>query len=573
MGMKIKLAIIVATMLILAIGTLGFIGQQRIDTYSIDENVDKARKMALQLSVMRHYMARIAPHVTFSDPSINQWAATPAFSAGQVAENFSKMGDFYIKQTSLRYRNPQNTPNENELLMIERIQNQGLPEYWELGVHEGRDAILYALPLRVEKACLTCHGIPHQEVPTPLYNRLLEDYGDRAFNFREGDHRGIISVAVPLDIARESVEGLHRTLFITAALVIVIFILLLSFFLHLFLERGIIQPVSRYARILQSSQKDLTIELPAASHREIHTIARAINHFITSLGGLLKTLKENFSDVAHRNRVIASMAAEFSATFDAQSNKLKQSADHIEQIGNASSDVLNAMGDAASSTSQTLSMAQQGKENLSAAVLSMENIRENASSLSATVANLSGSTDQITTILGTINDIADQTNLLALNAAIEAARAGDSGRGFAVVADEVRKLAERTQEAISEISAILGGLQSEAAIANASMKTTSDNVQTGVERFEAVDRFFSTVLEKLEQIAAVNTQAQRQIENQTESLSNVSLAIAGITEEVQRSAETARELVEHTTEVERQAMHATALADEFKTHNDFKQLT
>lgn len=75
--------------------------------------------------------------------------------------------------------------------------------------------------------------------------------------------------------------------------------------------------------------------------------------------------------------------------------------------------------------------------------------------LKASIQEISKCSQEIGTIIGTIESIASQTNLLSLNAAIEAARAGEAGKGFAVVADQVKNLADESARAARKTTELI----------------------------------------------------------------------------------------------------------------------
>jgi len=207
---------------------LSFLVHSIFYSYAVKSNLEKAKQFSQELIVTREYLANIAPKIKIEDKNISKFALTPAYVGAYIMHEISQEKGIIAKQTSLKYRNPKNKPDSFEIKVLKKYEaNELKDEYYEVSAINNQDYLRYTYPLYIKKECLSCHGTPYKDVKESVYKELVKDYGDVAFNYKEGDFRGIISVAIDMSVIESTVKDLvFKMVLIFLFLFIVIIVIL-----------------------------------------------------------------------------------------------------------------------------------------------------------------------------------------------------------------------------------------------------------------------------------------------------------------------------------------------------------
>ena len=285
-----------------------------------------------------------------------------------------------------------------------------------------------------------------------------------------------------------------------------IFVVLLS--MGLWMTRSLVRPLQLLSRNVDRivTEQDFTVRSGLAGHDEIGQVAR-------ELDSLLHGLQSSLNQVAQQAGVMASAVAASSRAAETVKHDALQQQDATVQMTAAMQQLSGNMGELQSETTQSRQIAEQcgqlameGENLIQHNGELMQQLSTQVAHTETGLAALLAEVTRISTVGGSIREVAEQTNLLALNAAIEAARAGEQGRGFAVVADEVRKLSERTTLSTTGIGDLVRSVEREAGIISEAIRAAVQQSNDGARQSQEAGKMMANVRHAAE-LAAKNSNA------------------------------------------------------------------
>ena len=302
------------------------------------------------------------------------------------------------------------------------------------------------------------------------------------------------------------------------------------------------------ARQAQATIRALALGLDRLAHGDLlyqitTQLAPGAEQLRTDFNAAVDKLRETMLAVVASTHGIRSGTQEISTASDDLARRTEQQAASLEETAAALDQITATVNRAAEGASHARDVVTTAKGD---AEKGGEVVRKTVEAM----AGIEKSSQQISQIIGVIDEIAFQTNLLALNAGVEAARAGDAGRGFAVVASEVRALAQRSAEAAKEIKSLISA--------------STGQVEHGVQLVAETGQSLERIITQVAQINRVVCDIAAGSQEQSTGLQQVNTAINQMDQVTQRNAAMVEEFTAASHALSQEADHLSQLLGQFQ---------
>ncbi|AJE01990.1 c-type heme family protein [Geobacter pickeringii] len=263
--------------------------------------VDNARSIARQIIETRDYISSVVK----GEPEQNYYLV-PQVVATNVAKRLTKDSRYYVRQVSLRYRNPDNRPDPFETEQLKLFAQGKVVETFGVVGAGKEQSFRYLLAMRAEKSCLECHGRYDE---APAFVRARFPRGHFSYNYRLGEVIGAVSVSIPLaDLYREAGTNLKLDL-VYRGLTFCLIILVMGFLIR----RTIIDPIRQVSTSITrvTATGAFSDRIPPRPRDEIGELVGAFNEMMEELDR--KTRQQAESEDRYRN--VLEMAQSAIVTF------------------------------------------------------------------------------------------------------------------------------------------------------------------------------------------------------------------------------------------------------------------
>ncbi|MBQ8488319.1 MAG: methyl-accepting chemotaxis protein [Pseudobutyrivibrio sp.] len=388
-------------------------------------------------------------------------------------------------------------------------------------------------------------------------------------------------------LAEKAAAGKYRIILVIigAAVVVLIVGLIVITTINKKKSKALIQEIEEDLDVLAKATEEIAkgnvhVDIDYDADNEIGRVANQLRtavesliYYIDEIGNKMSTMAQGNFDIAF-DRDFNGDFRDIQNAIESFSQQISDSMTEIMEVSDMVSNGANQIAGAGQNLADTVTSQANIVDDLSVTVNRITDQISNSSTDATTISKevevvaenivegnkrmqdvvnamdaISSSSQEISKIIDTINEIADETNLLSLNASIEAARAGEAGKGFAVVAGEVSKLAGQTVEAAQDTAELI----------NASLR----NVEIGISIANDTATKLNDMVDQVQGIAGKVKSIAEASNTQAESVKEMSNDIGEISSVGQNNAATSEESLALSYEMNEHANSLKGLVEKF----------